>query len=378
MNKAYTPQIAYRCITVSESKKLKREGRKAMKERLSTTVNILVGIIAGGFILFAAMKYILPVLLPFLISWLVAFSVREPSRKISGKLHISERVIRPILAIAITVIGFAAVGIILWQTVALIWELLSDIGAGNGPIYELLKVLSSDEFSLFGDVLPNELSKRISGAIESLLTSALSFVAGVITSWASSVPKILLFILVTVVSLIYFSIDLEKINSTVRKILPETVGKKLSLARQNLFSVAKKYIGSYVVIFVITFAVMLLGFLVLGIRKAALVALIVAFVDILPVIGVGTVLLPWSIFLFATGNHVTAVGLVILFIVNTVIREVAEPKIIGKNLGIHPILSLALIYIGYALFGFWGLLITPLIAVVLGFLIEKEDTAKVN
>ena len=131
-------------------------------------------------------------------------------------------------------------------------------------------------------------------------------------------------------------------------------------------------------IFLLTFCVMLVGFLLLGISKAPLVALIVAFLDILPVIGVGTVLLPWSIFLFATGDLVTGVGLVILFLVNTVVRQIAEPKIVGKNLGIHPVLSLALIYVGYALFGFAGLLITPLIAVALGFLIEKNDTSKVN
>lgn len=342
-----------------------------MRERLTLAVNILVGIIAGGFILFAVLKYILPAALPFLIAWLVAFAVRGPSYSLSRKLRIPERVLRPILAIAITALGFLLAGFILWQIIALIWGLLSDVGAGNGPIYEILRVLSSGDFSLFGDALPHELSIKISSAIESIFISALSAAAGAITSWAGSVPKILLFILVTVISLVYFAVDLEKINAAVRKILPRQLGDSLSLARQKFFSVFRKYIGSYALIFLITFAVMLLGFLVLGIESAPLIALIVAFLDILPVIGVGTVLVPWSIFLFVTGTHVTAVGLVILFIVNTVIREVAEPKIIGKNLGIHPLLSLALIYMGYALFGFVGLLLTPLIAAVLGFLVEK-------
>ena len=349
-----------------------------MKDKLSTLVNILVGVIAGGFILFVAMRRLVPVVLPFVVAWLVAFAVRAPSRKISKKLHVSERIVRPVLAIAITLVGFGVIGLIIWQIAAVIWELLSDVGEGKGAIYEFLKSLSNSEISFVGDALPKELSDRISSAVESLLTSALSFVAGVITSWASSVPGILLFILVTVISLVYFAIDLEKINSATKKILPSGVGERLSLARRNLFSVARKYIGSYVLIFLITFFVMLLGFLLIGIKKAPLVAIIVAFLDILPVIGVGTVLVPWSIFLFASGNHVTGVGLLILFLVNTVIRQVAEPKIIGKNLGIHPILSLALIYIGYALFGFAGLLITPLMAVIIGFLFEKDDAAKVD
>ncbi|MBO5907781.1 MAG: AI-2E family transporter [Clostridia bacterium] len=342
-----------------------------MKDKIILTVNILVGIIAGGFILSVGAQYVLPATLPFLIAWLVAFAVKEPSRGLSKRLHIPERVIRPVFALLIALVGFSVLGFLIWQIIALIWELLTDIGAGNGPVYELLKLLASEDFSLFGDGFPEELSERISGALESILSSALSFVAGAITSWAGSVPKILLFLLVTVISLVYFAIDLEKINSAVRKILPSSVGRFLSLARRKFFSVFKKYIGSYVVIFIITYVVMLLGFLVLGIEKSPLIALIVAALDILPVIGVGTVLVPWSIFLFATGEHVTGVGLVILFIVNTVIREVAEPKIIGKNLGIHPILSLALIYIGYALFGFAGLILTPLIAVAVGFLIEK-------
>ena len=116
---------------------------------------------------------------------------------------------------------------------------------------------------------------------------------------------------------------------------------------------------------------MLTGLFILGIKAPFLSALIIAFLDILPVIGVGTVLIPWSIVAFAGGEGVLGTGLIALFLINTVIRELAEPKILGKNLGIHPIVSLILIYAGYALFGFTGLIITPIIAGIIGLLTER-------
>lgn len=346
------------------------------QDKIQLISTVLIGILAGGVLLVVLMKHVLPVILPFLIAWFVAFAVRAPAKRLSKITRLSERITRPILAILITLLAFGAIALLLWQLVTAAWETLAEIGEGNNPVYGLLTALS-DGKSLFGDGIPEELAEQISDAIGGMLTSILSGLAGAVTSWVGVVPNALLFLLVTVISLIYFAIDLEKINTRVRRLLPEGVGGWLSLARRRLFSVAKKYAGSYLVILLITFATMTLGFLILGVENALVIATVVAILDLLPVIGVGTVLIPWSIVALLSGDSFTGVGLILLFLINTVIRELCEPRIIGKNLGLHPILSLILIYAGYGLFGITGLLITPLIAMLLGFLFDKENTPKV-
>ena len=88
-------------------------------------------------------------------------------------------------------------------------------------------------------------------------------------------------------------------------------------------------------------------------------------------------LVPWSVFEFARGNAFMGVGLIVLFVVNEVIRQFSEPKIVGKNLNIHPLLTLVLLYFGYSLFGISGLILIPAIIAVLG-LVKKDKTTDVG
>ena len=127
----------------------------------------------------------------------------------------------------------------------------------------------------------------------------------------------------------------------------------------------------------ITFIIMLFGFLVLGVKYAVLFAFIVALLDALPLIGVGTVLVPWSIYQIIFGNVRLGIALIILFVIHQIIRQFTEPKIVGKNLGIHPVLSLILLYSGYVLFGILGLVLIPLLSVILNTLFDKNDAPEV-
>ena len=346
------------------------------RERLEYTALILIALIGGGVVLMVLMRHILPVALPFLIAWCTALAVRGPSKRLSEKLKLPERIIRPVLAILIALLLFLLVGLFLWQLITLIWNTLADIAEGGNPIYELLHSLTEGRFTIFGKVIPEELAETITGALGSFLSSALSFAAAGVTKLASAIPSALLFVLVTVIAIIYFAIDLEKINARVRRLLPKAICEKLSFLRGRFMSLGKKTVGAYLIIFGITFVIMLVGLIFMRVEAPMLVALIIAFLDLLPVIGVGTVLVPWSIIGFATGDSFIGIGMIILFIVNTVVRELVEPKILGKNLGIHPILSLVLIYAGYALFGFAGLLITPIIAGVIGIVTERGDSPR--
>ena len=128
----------------------------------------------------------------------------------------------------------------------------------------------------------------------------------------------------------------------------------------------------------ITYIVVLVGFLLLRIKNAPIVALIIALLDVLPIIGVGTVLVPWGIFELATGNHLFSIGLLALFVINTIVRQLCEPKIVGKSLGLHPIATIIMLYAGYALFGIVGILLVPILSVIFRVILNKNHTTDIT
>ena len=127
----------------------------------------------------------------------------------------------------------------------------------------------------------------------------------------------------------------------------------------------------------IIFAMLLVGFIILHVDYALLLAGIFAVIDLLPVLGVGTMLIPWSIFCLLTKQTGLGIGLIIMYGVITVVRQYAEPKIIGSNLGIHPLLTLVSMYAGVEFLGFFGLIIGPVTVIFIkGIINKKNETIK--
>ncbi len=343
-----------------------------MNEKLKRSVYIMLAVIAGGFLLLVGFKYILPVLLPFLIAWVVAGAVKRPASVISEKLRVPERLTRLLLAVFAALAVFALVFVGLWQLTAAVWSFLSDFGEGNA-LYDFLLRLEQMHLPFLDGNVSEELASRLREALDGLLTTALSSIASAVTSVGAALPGALLFILITVIALIYFALDLEKINECTLKYLPENIRKTILRLGANMLYLTKKYIRSYVILMLITYGVVLAGFLLIGISHAPLIALIVALLDVLPVIGVGTVILPWCIFELAMGRHAVGIGLAVLFVVNTVLRQLLEPKIVGKSLDMHPVITLIILYVGYSLFGIAGVILTPVVALLLAALFGKDD-----
>lgn len=347
-----------------------------MKEKILSYSLLSFGILSGVVLLFVSVKYVLPVTAPFFIAWIMALATRSSAERLARKIHVPEKVLRLMMSLFLTLFVFAAVALIVWQATAALWNFLSNAEEG-GALYDFLNLLTNPGIPFFGDVIPEELAQKISDAVGTVLTSALSSLGSWVTSLVGAVPGVLLFILVTVIALVYFALDLERINGFVKSILPPRGREWLSRFRQGLFEVGRRYVRSYFAVTLITYGILLAGFLILGVKKPAITALFVAALDILPVIGVGTVLIPWGVVQIALGNHFLGIGLLVLFVVNATVRQLAEPKIVGKSLNMHPILTLLLIYVGYGLFGIMGLFTLPIIAVVFSVILKKDHSTEV-
>lgn len=308
-------------------------------------------------VVYFALDYLLLATLPFALAWMTAFALRPLSHKISDKIKVNERIIRLLLSMLASVAIISVIVGIVWYIVNKSWQFLSGINQNEAFMSFVDTFLKGGFLSKF--IYGEELIKYITDALESISGSLLEGLATAISKVAMKLPGVFVFTVVTVISAAYFAYDLDKINAFVRRILPKSIISLLRRLKRGFASVGVRYVRSYLIIMSVTFVTLLLGFLIIGVEYAVLIALFVAVLDILPVFGIGTVLLPWSVVSFVMSDAPRGIGLLIIFLFITVLREIVEPKILGKNLGLHPLLTLILLYLGYSFFGFFGMVLLP-------------------
>ena len=134
-------------------------------------------------------------------------------------------------------------------------------------------------------------------------------------------------------------------------------------ALSRLFRTGRSWVKAQLKLSSVTFAIVLGGFLLLGVRQKLLMALVTALVDAVPLLGTGTILLPWTLVSLLSGEPVRAVGLLGIYVTALITRSALEPKLLGRQLGLDPLAALAALYIGYRLWGFGGMILAPILTV---------------
>lgn len=194
-----------------------------------------------------------------------------------------------------------------------------------------------------------------------------------LTAVAAALPKILLFLGVFLLAAVYMTIEYHEIGAFLKKKCPQKTTALLSGLRLSLLSTVWLYLRAYIILCLITFAELYAGFAILGIHWAFGAAALGALIDLLPVFGTGTLLLPWAIFELIRGGWYRGIGLVVLYLIICTVRQILEPKIIGKSIGLHPLAALFFMYTGIKLFGLAGLFLFPMTAAVVWKYFESRS-----
>ena len=319
---------------------------------------------------YIALRYLLPILFPFLFAWGLCFLLRPVAEYLNAKLRIPRGVARVVLVLSVYLLS--GVGVYL-----LISRLLSELSeflrfATENP--EFLNDLFSwvkGIFAAFGGS-----GEALFSAMLSYLGKAVGvFLPNLLLSAFTALPRFLFAVAIGVIASVYFSSDFDRINEGVRAALPKRLEVLLLKIKDGILFTVLGYLRAYSLIFILVLAALLIGFCILRMPYALLLSFSIALLDILPLFGVGTALLPLAIYAFATGDTVRGAGLLILYGVIFIGREWAEPHIIGRRFGIHPVLSLLFLYLGTKFFGFAGLLLAPLFAVTFKSLFVKQKDA---
>ncbi len=330
-----------------------------LQAKKSFLIEVLYLFIIVGLIVIVS-KFLIYNMFPFILSLLVAALSQKPAGYLSRKTGIK----KSIFAVIISAFIYIGVGATL---IFLIYRLiLSSAGLIDylPQVFSQISIITQKIENWFSVAIPSEIDMSFNLVLEDIFKSVASFLAQIIKNTISAAPSFLVSSIVALVAACYISKDYDGLSKFAKAITPKSVYNRF-LRVKTIFkkSVLKMFYG-YIILMFLTFLQLWLGFWVLGIKQALILAIIIAVIDILPVLGTGTVLIPWAIYLAFTNNVKLSLGIAFLYIIIVLIRNFAEPKIVSQQMGINPLFTLFSMYLGLKLFGGVGVILLPIIFIV--------------
>ena len=304
---------------------------------------------------------------PFWLALLFAYFLHRPALWLSQKSKLKYK----FSALITTTIFFAIIGMLislvgikaLSSIGSLVKNLPSLYSTHIEPIFkDVLNTLESFFYqfdtSLFAVVedMNDQVVKSMGGFVTDISVSAMSAVSG----FATALPGLFIKLVLLIISTYFITMDYDKLTGFVLRQL-RGKGKDLVLQIKNyVIGTLFVCIRSYALIMFITFVELSIGLSIIGIKYAVPVAALISIFDILPVLGTGGIMIPWTVIMLLQGEFGTALGLLIVYVAITVIRNIIEPKIVGGQLGLHPVVTLASMFAGVQIFGVVGLFGFPI------------------
>lgn len=332
-------------------------------QRVLKLAAITAAVIAGVMVFYKLLAYFAP----FFIAYILSLIIEPIIRFSSNRLHIRRKLAAPIsILLILSALGFLiflAVSRLIIEIVDMT-KLLPDF---FNDLYSRVLILLSTAREQY-EWIPADITADLGSFISSMsntLTSVLNTIIKSAYSTAVSVPEILIFIIVTIMSTYFLTSDRERIYGFFRKQFPESWGNKFISLKNDMFSAFFGYIKAQLILMSITFTELFIGLTLINVKYSLLFALLISLIDALPILGTGTVLIPWGVFSLVTGNIKMGISVLLLYGVVLVVRQLTEPKILGHQIGVYPLLTLVAMYAGLRLLGFVGLILGPVTLLIL-------------
>jgi len=329
-------------------------------------INVIFIGIWVGIIIFTG-SFLLKYMFPFVLAVLVSALVQRPAEKISHKIPLKKGVIAAALSALLYVAVAASLGFLIFKVVIFAGDAVLSLGkegAKSGEIFASLQNSLTDVFAKFSPEMEETFTKILQGFFAELTDDISRLLSSTVTSVIKMAPSVFFSSIVALAATCYIAKDYEGLKKFLNSILTEKRAKTVAKVKNIFKGCVLKMLSGYLILMTATFVELTVGFLILRVNNSVWLAIIIAFVDILPVLGVGTVLIPWGIINVILGNTVFGIGLMVLYLIITLIRNFAEPKIVGQKMGVDPLLILLCMFLGLKLFGFAGLVILPVTFIV--------------
>lgn len=323
------------------------------------------------------LPYFLALMLPFVIGWIVSLVAYPLVKVLKKRLKIPYKVSAIIVVLLLltlltlivmflvsTVSDFSGDIIENWDDLTKSFEQYIESGIAALDAWS-----ESLPFDFFDAVTKNFDWIELKGdgdfdfakSIGHWLSPFAGSLAGGTISVVKSLPEAIVFVVMLILSTYFFTGEREKIKALYQKKASDGFSEKLALIKDECFGAFFGWLRAQFILSGITAAELFVGFLILGVKHAALIAVITAFIDMLPVFGTGTILIPWAVINLLMGGSVYfSVGMAVLYIICMSVRNLLQPKILSSSIGLDPLATLISIWIGYKLYGFVGMIVIPI------------------
>lgn len=350
--------------------------RQSFKTYLKVILNLVTALAILLLCIFLVPKCIV-FFMPFIVGWLISLIAAPVVRFFEEKFKVKRKAVSAIVIIAVIAVVVLAVyligtklvkeGIGFINEVPKLWEIVLDEFNQVGKSLEVLYV------KLPGDVqdkiqkITSEMGTYFEGIIGNISAPTFEAVGNV----AKQIPDIIMAVIICLLSAYFFVADKGYMAQVAEKYVPASIRYNFELIKRSFRKAIGGYFKAQFKIECWIYLLLVIGLLILNVKYALLVGLGIAFLDFLPVFGTGTVMIPWAVIAFLGKDYRMTFGLVIIWLVGQLVRQIIQPKIVGDSIGVDAIPTLFLLYIGYKIGGVVGMIFAVPIGIIIANLYEE-------
>lgn len=324
-------------------------------------------------------KYVFHYVAPFVVAFIFSLLLEPVVRWLTTRLKFS-RGVSSVIVVVMVIAAFIFLGT---GIVSKVIQEAKDLMA-NMPIYQEqvmktytnLKIKAEDYLYL----VPEDIRVAMSSATDSVINAVMNLLGSGMKTGSvnivSKVPSGFMFIIVNILATFFLLKDKYVIESVIVKRMPMPLLTAFKSIKVHAFTALAGYLKAQLILMCCTGIISIAVLTIIGSPYSLLMGIIISIIDALPIFGSGFVLWPWALMSLLAGNYKFAVGLIINYLIVILTRQFLEPKIVGEQIGIHPLITLFSIYVGMKIFGVFGFIIGPVIIITIKAVatIDKHET----
>lgn len=329
---------------------------------LRILVNILIPI-AELVLACTAGVWLLRFFMPFVIGWIIAMVANPLVKFLEKHLKLVRRhssVLVIVLALAVVIGGF-------YYLAGRLFAELSSLARDLPEIYRTVRLEVAEALDSLNRMMArmpqgiqegfNRINENLGELFGGIMQKAAFPTVTVAGHVAKGIPAALVYSIVVILSSYFFIAQQDQIRELMRRLMPESLDSYRKLFQKDIKNLISGYfLAQFRIMFVVA-AVLAVGFMVLGVRYGFLLAVLIAVLDFLPLFGTGTALFPWAVLKLLSGETAFAVGLILLYVLTQVVRQIIQPKIVGDSIGLPPLLTLIFLFVGFKVHGLSGMIL---------------------
>jgi sporulation integral membrane protein YtvI len=296
---------------------------------------------------------------PFILAFGIAFIIQPVTKFFRNRLKFKKNTPALLASLLVYIVLFGLLAFLFYSILSEAKQLLVNLASANlDLVIQPIKNIIHEIGVYFQQIDPTFIEKN-SSQFASLLQNGLNIAGKSLSAFLSlalSVPMWITILFVVILSTYFFSRDMTSIKKKFISVFSEKGRAKFENVWSQGIRMLSSYAKAYFFIYFLTFLQTLIGFSILGVKYTVILSIICAVADILPILGIGIIYLPIALIYMLSGSYFTAIGILVLFILISAVRQIVEPKIVSTSLGIHPVMTLLAIFIGLKAFGFAGMI----------------------